>query len=263
MSTSFPLDAMRVRFSGGTNIGRKREANEDAIHVPIDQRLAIVADGMGGHSAGEVASRLAIDTMVEYFQQTAEQQTLTWPFKVDRDVRADVNRMIVGIKLANVEIWEKAQRETRTKGMGTTVVGLYFLDDAVIIAHVGDSRCYRLRDGELTQLTEDHSLINDYIKMKRMTAEEAENWPHKNVVVRALGMKEAVQVDIRTEVPKVGDCFILCSDGLSGMVSDDDIARIVGHERDLDTAVERLIDEANDHGGIDNISVVLARLEPS
>jgi len=209
-----------------------------------------------------VASRLAVDIMVDYFMQTAEQQTLTWPFKVDRDLRGDVNRMTVGIKLANVEIWERAQREARLKGMGTTVVGMYFLDDAVVIAHVGDSRCYRLRGGELTQLTEDHSLINDYIKMKRMTAEEAENWPHKNVVVRALGMKEAVQVDILTETPRIGDCYVLCSDGLSGMISDETIGHVLQGERDLDRAVERLIDMANDNGGIDNISVVLARVEP-
>jgi serine/threonine protein phosphatase PrpC len=263
MSTSFPLDDKRVRFSGGTNVGRKREINEDSIHVPVDQRLAIVADGMGGHSSGEVASRLAVDIVVDYFQQTAEQQTLTWPFKVDRDIRADVNRMIVGVKLANVEIWERAQRESRMKGMGTTFVGCYFLDDAIIVAHVGDSRCYRLRAGELTQLTEDHSLINDYIRMKRMTAEEAENWPHKNVVVRALGMKEAVQVDIQTEQPRIGDCYILCSDGLSGMITDDTIAHVVQQERDLDRACERLIDLANENGGVDNISVVLARVEPA
>ncbi len=262
MSTSFPLDAKRVRFSGGTNVGRKREMNEDSIHVPVDQRLAIVADGMGGHSSGEIASRLAVDIVSDYFQSTAEQQTLTWPYKVDRDLRADVNRMITSIKLANVEIWERAQRESRLKGMGTTIVALYFLDDAIIVAHVGDSRCYRLRGGEIVQLTEDHSLINDYIKMKRMTAEEAENWPHKNVVVRALGMKEAVQVDIVHEAPRVGDCYILCSDGLSGMISDPQIAHIATSERDLDRAVERMIDAANDEGGIDNISVVLARVEP-
>ncbi|MCA9674587.1 MAG: Stp1/IreP family PP2C-type Ser/Thr phosphatase [Kofleriaceae bacterium] len=263
MSTSFPLDGKRVRFSGGTNVGRKREINEDSIHVPVDQRLAIVADGMGGHSSGEVASRLAVDIVVDYFQQTAEQQTLTWPYKVDRDLRADVNRLITSIKLANVEIWERSQREPRLKGMGTTIVAQYFLDDAVIVGHVGDSRAYRLRGGELTQLTEDHSLINDYIKMKRMTAEEAENWPHKNVVVRALGMKEAVQVDILTEVPKIGDSYVLCSDGLSGMITDEQIAYMVGHERDLDRAVEQLIDAANEEGGVDNISVVIARVEPA
>jgi protein phosphatase len=141
-------------------------------------------------------------------------------------------------------------------------VGIYFLDDTAVIGHVGDSRCYRLRDTEIVQLTEDHSLINDYIKMKRVTAEEAENWPHKNVIVRALGMKESVQVDIISEQPRIGDCYILCSDGLSGMLRDDQIAHIVATERDLDRAVERLIEAANEEGGVDNISVILARVEP-
>jgi serine/threonine protein phosphatase PrpC len=216
VSSSFPLDDKRVRFSGATNIGRKREHNEDSIALPTTMRLAIVADGMGGHASGDVASRLAVDTVTDYFQATVDVQTLTWPYK---------------------------------------------LDDKVIVGHVGDSRCYRLRDGELLQLTEDHSLINDYIKMKRMTAEEAENWPHKNVVVRALGMKESVAVDIHTEKPQVGDCYLLCSDGLSGMVTDEQLAVVMATERDLDRAVERLIDMANDAGGVDNISVVAARVE--
>jgi len=114
----------------------------------------------------------------------------------------------------------------------------------------------------MVQLTEDHSLVNDYIKMKRVTAEEAESSPHKNVIVRALGMKESVQVDIIVDTPRLGDCFILCSDGLSGMVPNDQIMHIVDSERDLDRAVERLIVAANEEGGIDNISVVLARCEP-
>ena len=126
--------------------------------------------------------------------------------------------------------------------MGTTCVAMYFLDDALIIGHVGDSRCYRVRGTELTQLTEDHSLINDYIRMKRVTPEEAENWPHKNVIVRALGMKESVQVDILTEKPHLGDTYLLCSDGLTGMLKDDQIQHILMSERDLDRAVERLID---------------------
>jgi protein phosphatase len=252
---------MRVRFAGATNIGRKRDHNEDSIFLPDQDRLAIVADGMGGHASGEVASRLAVDVVVEHFRDTADQQVLTWPYKVDRDMRTHVNRMTTSIMLANLEIWERSQRETRFKGMGTTCVATYFLDDAIIIGHVGDSRCYRLRNHELVQLTEDHSLINDYIKMKRVTPEEAESWPHKNVIVRALGMKESVQVDIITEAPRVGDCYVLCSDGLCGMVPDDQIMHIVESERDLDTAVDRLIDAANEEGGVDNISVVLARLE--
>jgi len=262
MSTSFPLDQMRVRFAGGTDVGRKRDHNEDSIYLPTEARLGIVADGMGGHASGEVASKLAVDTIVEYFGKTANMQPLTWPFKVDRDIRAEVNRMVTAIMLANVEIHEKAGREPSCRGMGTTVDAINFLDDTVIIGHVGDSRVYRHRDGELIQITEDHSLINDYIKMKRVTAEEAETWPHKNVIVRALGMKDTVQVDIVNESPRVGDCYLLCSDGLSDMLSDATIGAMIQMHRDLDTVVEKLISAANEEGGVDNISVVLARLEP-
>ena len=262
VSTSFPLDGSRVRFAGDTNIGRKREHNEDSIALPeTGERLAIVCDGMGGHASGEVASRLAVELIVDHFTETAKQQTLTWPYKVDRDMRKDINRLVTGIMLANLEIWERSQREQRLKGMGTTCIALYFLDDQILIGHVGDSRCYRARGNELVQLTEDHSLINDYIRMKRVTPEEAENWPHKNVIVRALGMKETVQVDIQSEKPHIGDTYMLCSDGLSGMIKDDQIQHILTTERDLDRAVERLIDAANEEGGVDNISVVLARVE--
>ena len=261
MSTSFPLDTMRVRFAGATNIGRKRDHNEDSIQLPETERLAIVADGMGGHASGEVASRLAVELINDHFNETAKQQTLTWPYKVDRDLRTHTNRMITGIMLANLEIWERSQRESRFKGMGTTCVGMYCLDDAIIIGHVGDSRCYRFRANELMQLTEDHSLINDYIRMKRVTPEEAENWPHKNVIVRALGMKESVQVDIISEKPHLNDVYLLCSDGLSGMLKDDQIQHIIATERDLDRMCDRLIDGANEEGGVDNISVVLARIE--
>jgi PPM family protein phosphatase len=263
MSSSFPLDNMRVRFSGATDVGRKRNHNEDAFYLPTDTRLAIVADGMGGHASGEVASSIAVTTIVDHFQKTAEMQPITWPYKVDRDMRADVNRMAVAVKLANLEIFERSQREAALKGMGTTVVAMYFLDDTVIVGHVGDSRVYRYREGRLTQLTEDHSLINDYIKMKRVTVEEAENWPHKNVIVRALGMKENVAVDIVAEQPRVGDCYLMCSDGLSGMLNDAQMGHIVKSTPDLDAAVDVLIQNANEQGGIDNISVVLARIEPA
>ena len=262
VTTSFPLDGARVRFAGDTNIGRKRDHNEDSIALPeTGERLAIVCDGMGGHASGEVASRLAVELIVDHFTETGKQQILTWPYKVDRDLRKDINRMVTGVMLANLEIWERSQREARFKGMGTTCVALYFLDDHLIIGHVGDSRCYRLRGTELTQMTEDHSLINDYIRMKRVTPEEAENWPHKNVIVRALGMKESVQVDILTEVPRLGDTYMLCSDGLTGMLKDDTIQHILMTEKDLDRAVARLIQAANEEGGVDNISVVLARVE--
>jgi PPM family protein phosphatase len=149
MSTLFPLDSARLRFAGATDIGRKREHNEDSIYLPEEnERLAIVCDGMGGHASGDVASRLAVEILVDHFTETAKQQTLTWPYKVDRDVRTHTNRMITSVMTANLEIWERSQREARFKGMGTTCVVMYFLDDIMIVGHVGDSRCYRLRNGE-------------------------------------------------------------------------------------------------------------------
>jgi serine/threonine protein phosphatase PrpC len=263
VQTTFPLDGMRVRFAGATDIGRKRGHNEDSVYLPTKARLAIVADGMGGHASGEVASKLAVETIVSHFRKTADAQTLTWPYKVDHGIRSDVNRLVASIMLANLEIYERAQRDAQCKGMGTTVVAIYFLDDTAIVGHVGDSRVYLHRNRNLTQLTEDHSLINDYIKMKRVTAEEAENWPHKNVIVRALGMKETVQVDVLTKVPRIGDTYVLCSDGLSGMITDDQISAILSSTIDLDQAVHALIDAANEEGGVDNISVILARIEPA
>ena len=136
---------------------------------------------------------------------------------------------------------------------------LLAVDDGVLVGHVGDSRVYRLREGKLTQLTEDHSLLNDYIKMKRLSAEEIANFPHKNVIVRALGMKENVKVDTRFEQPKAGDVLLLCSDGLSGPVEDADMLAIVRSSTDLKGAVRRLIARANENGGPDNITVVLLR----
>lgn len=261
MSSSFALDGKRLRFAADTHIGRKREHNEDSVALPDGMRLAIVADGMGGHASGEVASRMAVDVVTNYYRRTADTQTLTWPYKVDRDLRAESNRMTSAIMLANIEIWERAQKEGKSKGMGTTCVAMSVLDDAIVIGHVGDSRVYRLRGAAFTQITEDHSLINDYVKMKRVTPEEAESWPQKNVIVRALGMKESVQVDILTETPIAGDLYLLCSDGLTGMLTDAQIAHIVRAERDLDTAVNKLIEAANEEGGGDNISVILARIE--
>ena len=157
MSTSFPLDGARVRFAGDTIFGRKRDHNEDSIAMPeTGERLAIVCDGMGGHASGEVASRLAVELIVDHFTETGKQQILTWPYKVDRDMRKEIYRLATGILLANLEIYERSLREARFKGMGTTCVAQYFLDDHMIIGPVGDSRCYRLRGNELSQLTEDH-----------------------------------------------------------------------------------------------------------
>lgn len=262
MSTSFPMDGKRVRFSGDTNVGMKRDHNEDSFYLPVDERLAIVADGMGGHASGEVASRMAVDAIVGYFRATESEQEITWPFKVDRGHSHDINRMTLAIKLANQQIFEEAERKTDCHGMGTTVVAALFLDDVLIIGHVGDSRLYRVREGAIEQLTQDHSLLNDYIRMKHLSQSEIAAFPHKNVIVRALGMKSSVEVDILIEQPRIGDLYVLCSDGLSGMVADADIASLAIEEGDLDKLCERLIASANANGGIDNITVVCARLEP-
>jgi serine/threonine protein phosphatase PrpC len=261
MSSSFPLDGMRVRFAGDSNVGMKRAHNEDSFYLPESERLAIVADGMGGHASGEVASRMAVETISGFFKATQEEQQLTWPFKMDKGHRYDVNRMVTAIKLANLKIHEQAQKDPRCHGMGTTVVSALFLDDALVVGHVGDSRLYRRRDGVFEQITEDHSLLNDYIKMKHLSPDEIAAFPHKNVIVRALGMKDTVQVDVHVEAPRLGDVYLICSDGLSGMIKDEDMAEIATSERDLDVVCERLITTANKNGGLDNITVVAVRLE--
>ncbi|HEY1958796.1 MAG TPA: Stp1/IreP family PP2C-type Ser/Thr phosphatase [Polyangiaceae bacterium] len=251
--------ALRIEVAGETNVGMKRTHNEDNFSVLEDAGLYIVADGMGGHASGEVASKMAVDALKEFFASTAQDPERTWPYKMDRSKGYEENRLITGIKLANLRIYESAQRDPRQRGMGTTIVTMFAVEDGVYVAHVGDSRGYRIRDGKIEQLTEDHSLLNDYIKMKRLTPEEIANFPHKNVIVRALGMKDTVKVDTVYEQPRAGDTYLLCSDGLSGPVTDPDMLDIVTSSADLKTAASRLIQRANEHGGPDNITVVLAR----
>jgi PPM family protein phosphatase len=245
--------------AGETNVGRKRNHNEDNFAIMADYGLFIVADGMGGHASGEVASKMAVDAMQEFFGETADDPERTWPYKMDRSKGYEENRLITGIKLANLRIYEAAQRESKKRGMGTTFVAIFAANDGVYVAHVGDSRVYRYRDNKLEGLTEDHSLLNDYIKMKRLTAEEIANFPHKNVIVRALGMKDTVKVDTRFEVPMLNDTYILCSDGLSGPVSDAEMTEILGTHGDIKVASSKLIERANENGGPDNVTCVLVR----
>jgi PPM family protein phosphatase len=246
----------RVEVAGETNVGRKRTHNEDNF-ILLE---VIVADGMGGHASGEVASRLAIDTIKEFFEMTEDDPEKTWPYKMDRARGYAENRLITAIKLANLRIFEHAQRDAKARGMGTTIVSLFAAEDGMYCAHVGDSRCYRIRDRKIEQMTEDHSLLNDYIKMKHLTPEEIANFPHKNVIVRALGMKETVKVDTRLEAPAKGDIFLLCSDGLCGPVTDEEILDlVVSAGPDLKLAAHKLIERANENGGPDNITSVLAR----
>ncbi len=214
---------------------------------------------MGGHASGEVAAKMAVDSLKEFFAATANDPERTWPYKMDRSKGYEENRLITGIKLANLRIYESAQRDPRQRGMGTTIVTMFAVEDGVYIAHVGDSRIYRIRDGKIEQLTEDHSLLNDYIKMKRLTPEEIANFPHKNVIVRALGMKDTVKVDTRFEQPRAGDVYLLCSDGLSGPVTDEELLQISTQSDDLKSSATKMIERANANGGPDNITVILAR----
>ena len=252
---------MRVEAAGDTSVGMKRNHNEDNYAILPEEDLFIVADGMGGHASGEVASQMAIETMRDFFRATSQDPEATWPYKMDKSRGYQENRLITGIKLANLRIFESAQRNAGQRGMGTTMVALLAFDDGVLVGHVGDSRVYRLRDGKLTQLTEDHSLLNDYIKMKRLSPEEIANFPHKNVIVRALGMKESVKVDCFLDKPEAGDVYLMCTDGLSGPVSDEEIREITHQSgQDLVGASKGLIERANRNGGPDNITVVLTRI---
>ncbi|HET9954778.1 MAG TPA: Stp1/IreP family PP2C-type Ser/Thr phosphatase [Polyangiaceae bacterium] len=250
---------LRIEVAGQTDVGRKRSHNEDNFAIMAEYGLYVVADGMGGHASGEIASKMAVDTLHEFFARTADDPERTWPYKMDRTRGYEENRLVTGIKLCNLRIYEQAQRNSKQRGMGTTLVALFAVEDGVYIAHVGDSRVYRVRERQIEQLTEDHSLLNDYKKMKRLTEEEIANFPHKNVIVRALGMKDSVKVDTRFEAPRSGDVMLLCSDGLCGPVSDERLLQIILSSRDLPTATQRLIETANENGGPDNITCVLAR----
>ncbi len=252
---------MRLDVAGTTHVGMKRNHNEDNYLLMPEESLFCVADGMGGHSSGEIASKIAVAEVSEFFRMTARDQDATWPFKLDKARTYDENRLATGIKLANSRIYEASLAEAKLRGMGTTIVTTYFVNNHILVGHVGDSRVYRFiaAQQKLAQITEDHSLLNDYIKAKKLTPEEIENFPHKNVIVRALGMKDNVQVDVSCVEPADGDVFLLCSDGLSGMITDSAISEILAAEPDLEQASLQLIEAANEAGGNDNVTCVLVR----
>ena len=260
MSISFLVGSQRVRFAGKTDVGQVRALNEDSILVPQDLALAVVADGMGGHACGEVASRIAVETVEQFYQETGESHPPTWPLRLPQ-VEIERDRMAAAVKLANSRIFETAQSDADKKGMGTTVDAMFVGQGRCYIGHVGDSRVYRMRQGVFSQITEDHSLLNDYRRMKEMSGEEIANFRHKNVVVRALGLGETVAVDVVVEEAIVGDLYLLCSDGLSDMLSDDEIASHMRDFKRLDSVASRLVDAANEAGGKDNISALLVQIE--
>lgn len=252
---------MRLSVAGTTDVGLKRTHNEDAYLVLPEEQLYCVADGMGGHASGEVASRIAVEEMAEFFRMTGRDEEVTWPFREERGRSYDENRLLTGIKLANLRIYERAQSDDRLRGMGTTLVCAYFTRAGkVLVGHVGDSRAYLYRAGSLAQITEDHSLLNEHLKSGRLTAEQIEHFQYKNVIVRALGMKVSVDADLIPLEVREGDLLLLCCDGLSGMLPDPRIAEILRANRgDLKRANQALVDAANQAGGVDNITSVLVQ----
>ncbi len=253
---------MHIVAAGLSDVGQQREHNEDSFVILPDYDLYIVADGMGGHRAGDVASKMATHTIASFFQATAKEDA-TWPFHFDPHLSVEENRLITGIKVANKRIFEASTRYREVHGMGTTVVGALMARERgrMYVAHVGDSRCYRVRNGQVTLLTRDHSLLNDYLLvMPDMTPEQREELP-KNVITRALGMQDSVVVDLVPEQPQPGDVYVLCSDGLSGMVTDEQLLEIVtGSVNDENAIAQQLVQTANEHGGDDNITVVVLRV---
>lgn len=253
---------MRARAAGISDVGLQRDHNEDSFAILNEQELFIVADGMGGHRAGDVASRLATDAIVDFFKATASDD-VTWPFHFDARLSEEENRLLTGIRLANRQIVEQSVRARECHGMGTTVVGALFSSRKrkMFIGHVGDSRAYRVRKGQITQMTRDHSLVNDYLlAMPELTEEQRSELP-KNVITRALGMQDQVTVDLQADDVQPGDVYLLCSDGLSGMIEDDEILGVVRDQPDLDIACRRLIALANEHGGEDNITAVIVKID--
>lgn len=253
---------MRAIAAGLTDVGLQREHNEDSFIVLQEFDLFVVADGMGGHRAGHVASKLATETIGEFFKSTANDD-VTWPFHFDTNLSEEENRLLTGIRVANRQIFERSTRSHEYRGMGTTVVGAMFSPSKrrMFIGHVGDSRCYRVRGGQISLLTRDHSLINDYLlAMPDLTEEQRSELP-KNVITRALGMQDQVVVDLQHDDPIDGDAYILCSDGLSGMISDDEMRAIVSESPNIVDACRMLIQKANDQGGEDNITAVIIKIE--
>lgn len=253
---------MRLSWKGITDVGRKREANEDCFAIVPEDRLFVVADGMGGHAAGEVASRLAVSAIADFIASTRRDAEITWPFEYDTNMSVEGNRLKTAIRLANQRILDTISRKKDLEGMGTTLVGAIVSDGRLCVGHVGDSRAYLIRDGAITQLTSDHSWVNEQVKLGFLTRSDAVRHPFRNVVTRALGSKEDVVVDVSEQAVRPGDVILLCSDGLNTMLDDDAIIRTIEeHPDDVADAATALVTRANENGGEDNVTVILIKVD--
>src|SRR5688572_9807974 len=218
---------MKVSYQAISDVGRKRKGNEDSVFVNAEQNLYVVADGMGGHAAGEVASRVAVEAINEFVCLTSGDGDITWPFGLDENVSFDGNRLKSAIQYANRKVLETTREKKEYLGMATTVVAVLVDGASANLAHVGDSRVYLVRGPAITQLTSDHSWVNEQLESGILSADQARSHPLRNVVTRALGGKPELVVDIQEHQAQAGDVLLLCSDGLTSMVPDDEIIRLV------------------------------------
>jgi len=246
-----------------TDVGIKRNHNEDYVGITPSHGFAVLADGMGGHSAGEVASKMAVDLITS----SLKSKLLDIPqAAVNEDTGFTGESMLTreAIRTANDIIYNTAQRKPECAGMGTTVLVAVFYADRISAAHVGDSRMYRLRNNILTHVTEDHSLIHEQVRRGLVTAKDARNSMIKNLVTRALGLESGVEADIIEDTVQAGDIYLMCSDGLTDVVSDEIIQLTLStHSKDFKKAGEELTRLANEAGGPDNISLIMIRTDKS
>src|SRR5947207_4250251 len=217
---------MNLKAIGLTHVGRQRQHNEDSFLVSDEAKLFLVADGMGGHAAGEIASKIAVDSITEFIVHTKEDDG-TWPHAYDEHFGRATNRLMAALRLANTRVLEAMRKDARLRGMGTTVVACLADDNTMSVAHVGDSRAYLIRDGMLSRLTNDHSWVFEQVQAGMLTEAEAEKHPLRNVITRALGGALQVVPDASEIEVKEGDVFLLCSGGLTGMVPEDEILNVV------------------------------------
>ena len=242
--------------------GLRREANEDTVCARPDLGLFLVADGMGGHAAGEVASRVASQSIETFINDTREADVnTTWPFPYNTALSLDGNRLTAAFRLANRRITQAMQEDETLRTMATTAAALLINKGTPVVAHVGDSRLYRYRNGTLLQITQDHSWVNEQVRAGVLTETDAKSHPWRHVVTRALSGGEDPEVEITDVDIKAGDRLLICSDGLSGVVPQDRLAEILGRKDPLDKTCQDLVDAANQAGGPDNVTVAVLQVE--
>lgn len=246
-------------FGVRSDVGRVRENNEDSLRLAPELNLFVLSDGMGGQASGEVASRLATETIVQHCRDAASNSALAFVGPRIEGVSEASNRLASAIRVANQVVYAEAQKSQAQQGMGATIVAVQIDGERVSLAHVGDSRAYRLRGGEIEQLTQDHSFVADQVRKGAMTPLEAEHSKLQSVLMRALGPDAEVEVDVTEELLMEGDTLLLCSDGLTRELSDAQIGAILGDSEDEQEAADRLIDLANQAGGGDNVTAIVLR----